>query len=110
MSYVGKWRITETSAWDAEYLDESEDACVDFTKESAVMTFGYVHIEMEVTKEQIDGVEILGYSFIGNDENDEVSGWSWFKQSSAKDEMNGMIHFRYGESSSIKIAKCKKGR
>ena len=26
MSYEGKWRIVETSAWDAEYLDESEDA------------------------------------------------------------------------------------
>ena len=110
MSYLGKWRIIETSAWDTDYLDDSEDACIEFTKESGIMTFGYVHIEMEVSKEQIDDIEILGYSFIGNDEDDEVAGWGWFKQSEAKDEMDGRIHSRYGESSSIKIAKYKKGR
>ncbi len=31
MSYVGKWRIIETSAWDIDYLDASEDAYVEFT-------------------------------------------------------------------------------
>ncbi len=47
MSYVGKWRIIETSAWDTEYLDELEDACVEFTKESGTMTLGYIKIETD---------------------------------------------------------------
>jgi len=110
MSYIGKWRIIETSAWDTEYLDESEDACVEFTKESGTMTFGYIHIEMDVVKEQIGNAEIFGYSFVGNDEDDEVSGWGWFHQTQAKDEMEGRIYFRYGESSDIRIVKGKKGR
>ncbi len=110
MSYVGKWRITETSAWGAEYLDESEEASVEFTKESGTMIFGYIHIEMDVVKEKIGGIEILGYSFVGNDEDDEVYGWGWFHQTQTKDEMEGKIYFRYGESSEIRIARYKKGR
>ncbi len=109
MSYVGKWRIIETSAWDTKYLDESEDASVEFTKESGTMIFGYVHIEMDVVKEKIGDIEILGYSFVGNDEDDEVSGWGWFRQTQTKDEMEGNIYFRYGENSEIRIARNKKG-
>lgn len=109
MLHVGKWRIIETSAWDTDYLDESDDACIEFTKESGIMTFGYIHIEMEIANDQIGDTEILGYSFVGNDEEDEVSGWGWFQQAEAKDEMEGKIYFRYGESSVIRIAKYKKG-
>jgi hypothetical protein len=36
MSYVGKWRIVETTAWDTEYLDESEDACVEFARDTGM--------------------------------------------------------------------------
>ncbi len=108
MVYVGKWRITETSTWGNEYLDEPEEACVEFTKDSGTMIFGYIHIEMDVVKEEIGGTEILGYSFDGNDEDDEVYGWGWFHQTQNKDEMEGKIYFRYGESSEIKIARYKK--
>ncbi len=110
MSYVGKWRIVETSAWDTEYLDESEDACVEFTKESGRMMFGCIHIEMDVAKEQIGNAEILGYSFVGNDEDDEVSGWGWFHLTQAKDAMEGKIYFHHGEISDIKIGKYRKER
>ena len=64
---------------------------------------------MDVVKEQIGNAEIFGYSFVGNDEDDEVSGWGWFHQTQAKDEMEGNIYFRYGESSDIRIVKDKKG-
>ncbi|GAX61435.1 hypothetical protein SCALIN_C22_0146 [Candidatus Scalindua japonica] len=110
MSYVGKWRITETSVWDTEYLDELEEASVEFTKESGTMTFGYIHIEMDVVKDEIGGIEILGYSFVEDDEDDEVSGWGWFRQTLTKDKMEGKIYFHYGESSQIRIARYKKGR
>ena len=105
MSYVGKWRIVETSAWDTEYLDESEDACVEFTTDTGTMMFGYIHLEMDVAQEQIGNAEVLGYSFVGNDEDDEVSGWGWFHQTRSKDEMEGKIYFHYGDSSGIRIVR-----
>ncbi len=105
MSYVGKWRIVETSAWDTEYLDESEDASVEFTRDTGTMMFGYIHLEMDVAKEQIGNAEILGYSFVGNDEDHDVSGWGWFHQTQSKDEMEGKIYFHYGESSGIRIVR-----
>ena len=108
MSYVGKWRITKTSTWDIEHLDGSEEASVEFTKESGTMIFGYINIEMDVVKEEIGGIEIIGYSFVGNDEDDDVCGWGWFHQTQTKDEMEGKIYFHYGESSEIRIPRYKK--
>jgi hypothetical protein len=105
MSYVGQWRIVETSAWDTDYLDESEDACVEFTRDSGTMTFGYIYLEMDVAKEQIGNADILGYSFVGNDEDHEVSGWDWFHQTESKDEMEGKIYFHYGDNSGIRIVR-----
>jgi len=105
MSHVGKWRIVETSAWDIEYLDESEDASVEFARDTGTMMFGYVHLEMDVAREQIGDEEILGYSFVGNDEDHEVSGWGWFRLTQSGHEMEGRIHFHYGEASGIRIVK-----
>ena len=109
MLYVGKWRIIETSAWDIDNLDEG-DAFVEFTKEAGILTFDYIHIEMDVVKNRIGDMEILGYSFSGNDEDEEIYGWGWFRQTESKAEMEGKIYFHHGDMSDIKIAKCKKGR
>jgi len=109
MSYTGKWRIIETSAWDTDNLDE-EDAFFEFTKESGIMIFDYIHIEMDVVKERIGDTEILGYSFVGNDEDEEISGWGWFQQKESKDKMEGKIYFHHGDMSDIKLEKWKKGR
>ena len=109
MSYIGKWRIAETSAWDMNNLDE-EDAFVEFRKGSGIMAFDYIHIEMDVAEEQIEGVEILGYSFYGHDEDEEISGWGWFRQKEGRDVMEGKIYFYHGDMSDLKIEKCKKGR
>jgi hypothetical protein len=109
MSYIGKWRITETSAWDMDDLDE-EDAFVEFRKGAGIMKFDYIRIEMDVVEEQIEGVEILAYSFSGYDEDEEISGWGWFRQTESKDDMDGRIYFHHGDMSDVKIEKCKEGR
>ncbi len=106
MSYVGKWRIVETSAWDADNLDE-EDAFVEFHKNSGILTFDYIHIEMDVVEERIGDTEIIGFSFVGYDEDDEISGWGWFQQTENTNDMEGKIYFHHSDMSDIRIVRCK---
>ena len=54
--FEGRWHIVSMSAWDEDYLNEEEQAFIEFTKgQQGEFHFGYVQATMDCREGQRDG-------------------------------------------------------
>ena len=94
----GKWRITETSQWGADYLDRIEPAFILFGAPGASeFRFGCVEASLDCAWSRTD----VGFAFEGSDEGMEVSGEGWAEMDGA-DGIVGEIGFRDGDETTFK--------
>ena len=67
---IGKWRLTELSAWDADYLDLVAPAFIEFGRQGdGEMRFGALEAALECSYAQTS----LDFTWHGSDEGDEVA-------------------------------------
>ena len=77
-SITGHWRIVSMTEWENDYLDEEEEAYIEFDKNGGgQFHFGYVHGFMDCRHSERDGKPAMEFSWEGNDEMDEASGRGW---------------------------------
>jgi hypothetical protein len=96
------WRIVDTSTWDINNIIDNFEPTVEICGDTGRLQFACISIELDISKDCIGKTDILGYSFIGNDEREKVSGWGYFIPIS-KSQMKGKLHFHFGDSSDITI-------
>ena len=106
--FIGKWRITEMSAWDKKYFDEEVLAYIKI--ENSLMGdfhFGYVQGQMDgrITKRQ-DG-NYYEFTFDGNDECDPAFGNDWIKLKEGN-HAEGEIKFHLGDNSTFQLKRMRK--
>src|SRR3989338_9304105 len=109
-NFIGKWRITEMSAWDKEYFDEEVPAYIKIEKNSmGNFHFGYVQgqIDGKIGKHQ-DG-KYFEFTFDGSDNGggDDVSGSGWIKLRD-DNHAEGEIKFHLGDDSTFQLKRIKK--
>ena len=94
----GKWRIVETSQWDADYLDLVEPAFILFgAPGTSEFRFGGIEASLDCAWSQTD----VGFEFEGSDEGMDVSGEGWAEMDGA-DGIVGEISFRDGDETTFK--------
>ena len=96
---IGKWRLTELSAWDADYLDLVAPAFIEFGRPGdGEMRFGALEAALECSYAQTS----LDFTWHGSDEGDEVWGEGWAEL----DEngcLDGEISFHSGDETTFKV-------
>lgn len=95
---LGKWRLTELSEWDADYLDLVEPAFIEFGKVGdGEMRFGALGAALECSYTQTS----VDFTWHGSDEGDEVwgEGWAELDESGCLD---GEISFHSGDETTFK--------
>jgi hypothetical protein len=95
--FVGRWRIASMSAWESDYLDEEEQAYIEFTAKGGEFHFGYVHGVMDCRPATRDGQPAVEWTWDGNDEMGPAQGRGWAVLKG--DELHGMIYFHQGDDS-----------
>jgi hypothetical protein len=102
--YVGKWRVLEMEQWDKDFIDLTGEGHITFDKKSrGELQFGAVECDLDCRIEQTGGQERIEFSFVGQDEGDEISGRGW---AILKDErLEGRIYFHDGEESGFVAGK-----
>jgi hypothetical protein len=96
--YIGKWRILEMENWDKDFIDLVVPGHITFQKEDkGLLQFGAVECDLDCRIETIGGTEIIAFSFIGEDEGDEVCGRGW--ATIEGDQLKGRIFFHFGDES-----------
>ena len=102
--FVGKWSITETDKWSADYLDMIKEAEIKVTtRGTGHIRFGAFEAQIDAMKDEWNPEEVMQFSFVGEDEDDSVTG-----RGSAKivdGEMLGRIVFHYGMKATFKAVK-----
>jgi hypothetical protein len=96
--FLGRWDIVSMSEWDEDYLNEEEQAFIEFEQnQQGEFHFGYVQGSIDYREGQRNGKPAVEFSWEGNDENDAVTGRGWAVLEG--DELNGMIFFHQGDES-----------
>ena len=67
---IGRWRIFEADIWDRAYLDLSGPATLTITAQGAEIAFGAMEAGLEVEYAR----DLIGFSWAGSDEGDQVEG------------------------------------
>lgn len=95
----GRWRITETGAWDNDHLDLVEPAFIAFDASGvgSEFRFGVVIASLDCAYSQTD----VGFDFHGSDEGMEVLGDGWAEMD-GPDAIHGEIAFRNGDETTFK--------
>jgi len=98
-SLVGRWRITGMELWDQEALDLVEPAFIRIDP-SGTGLLGFIAVlgTVDCRLERVDGVDVVEFSWEGDDEGSAVSGRG--RASLSDDgEMQGRIYFHFGDDS-----------
>ena len=104
--YVGKWRITEMELWDQDFIDLVVPGHVTVKKTGqGSMQFGAVDCDLDCRVEQLGDLDILQFSFIGEDEGDTVVGRGWARLEGNR--LEGKIVFHFGDESGFVAEKGK---
>jgi len=104
--YLGKWRITEMEQWDKDFIDLVVPGHITVKKSGQIsMQFGAVDCDLDCRMEQLGDLELLQFSFIGEDEGDTVVGRGWAKLEG--DKLLGRIVFHFGDESGFVASKSK---
>ena len=96
------------SACDDEFIDEEEEAYLEFDKKgNGQFHFGYVHGQMDCRQTIREGEPAIEWTWDGNDEMDAAQGRGWALVKG--DELHGMIFFHNGDDSEF-VAKKPRGK
>jgi len=99
---VGRWRIVEADIWDRAYLDICGPAAVVFDADGrGEIAFGAMQATLDIEY----GATSIGFSWIGFDEGDEVSG----EGNALLDDGSIEIEFHY-DSGDEAVLKAKRDR
>ncbi len=103
-AYVGRWRITEMEQWDKDYIDMAAPGHLTIGEDGAgSLQFGVVAADVDCRIESFGGVEVLEFSFEGEDEGDSVCGRAWAQVTGTN--MTGRIYFHMGDDSDFMASK-----
>lgn len=95
---LGRWRILEMDLWDKDFVDLAGEGHITFEKKNrGELHFGAVDCELDCRIEKVGDQERIEFSFVGQDEGDEVSGRGWAKVED--DRLRGRIYFHDGDES-----------
>ena len=89
---LGRWRITEITGWDADYVDMVEPGHIQLDRDGGAMAFGVVQIGLECWYSRT-GVH---FTFNGSDEGTEVFG-DGDADLEPDGTLAGEIHFHNGD-------------
>jgi len=96
--YIGKWRILEMEQWDKDFIDLVAPGHITFdNKNGGELQFGAVYCDLDCRIEKAGDRERIEFSFVGQDEGDEVSGRGWAALEGQ--QVRGRIYFHYGDDS-----------
>lgn len=75
---TGRWRIVEMDLWDRDAIDLIEPGFIEFTR-NRTGEFGFIAVRgsMDCRTTERNGRPLVEFSWIGDDEGDEVSGRGW---------------------------------
>jgi hypothetical protein len=75
---TGRWRIVEMDLWDRDAIDLVEPGFIEFTRDGTGH-FGFIAVRgtMDCRTTERNGNPVVEFSWIGDDEGDEVSGRGW---------------------------------
>ena len=105
-SPVGRWRIVEMEQWDQDYVDMDGQGHITFKPGgTGQLHFGCVEVELDWRAEADAGR--IGFTFVGFDEGDEVSGRGWAERNGNR--LTGRIFFHQGDDSGFAAAKQGRG-
>ncbi len=97
--YPGRWRIHEMDQWDKDFIDLVGEGHIIFDKKNrGELRFGAVECDLDCRIEKVGDQERIEFSFVGQDEGDEVFGRGWAVLESG-DRLRGRIYFHYGDES-----------
>jgi hypothetical protein len=106
-AYTGKWRITEMSMWDRDFIDLVAPGHLTVNRNgTGAFAFGAIEAQMDCRIEGSAAQERLAFSFVGFDEGDEVSGRGWAVVDG--NSMEGWLGFHLGDESTFKGKKKAK--
>lgn len=98
---VGKWRLLEADLWDADYLNMSGPAFIEFKRdERGEIRFGCVMATLECTYSP----STVHFDWHGFDEMDEVDG-DGFAELNDDGTLNIEFSYRYGDDAVFKARK-----
>ena len=96
--FLGRWHIVSMSQWDEDYLDEENQAFIEFGPgRRGEFQFGYVRGVMDCRETTRDGKPCIEWSWEGNDEIDPAQGRGWAVAEGER--LKGMIFFHQGDDS-----------
>jgi hypothetical protein len=76
--WTGRWRIVETDLWDEDSIDLLEPAYIEFgAGRLGSMVVGALQAGVDYRIGQRDGISILEFSWIGDDDGHPASGRGW---------------------------------
>lgn len=97
-TYLGRWHITEMESWDKDFIDLVGEGHITFEKKDrGELQFGAVECYLDCRIEKVGDQERIAFSFVGQDEGDEVSGRGWALLEG--DRLRGRIYFHEGDES-----------
>ena len=100
--FLGKWRIVSMAKWDNDYVDQLEPGYIEFYEHSSsgCLHFGFIYadIHYRTNKNNLDNF-VIEFSFQGDDEGDEISGYG--NATVMEKSLEGNIYFHHGDESSF---------
>lgn len=99
--YIGVWRITEMSGWEQHDVDLVAPGHLTVERDGTGQ-FAFCAFDSGIDCRMAEGSDRqrLGFSFVGWDEGDEVSGRGWAVVDG--NQMEGWFGFHLGEESTFK--------
>ena len=108
-AFVGRWRITEMEAWDADYFDMEAPAHITIDKNlTGDLQFGLVTGALDGRVETLNGQSRFEFSWSGFDEIDPTDGRGWLQVDG--DQADGRIFMHLGDDSGLKATRTAHAR
>jgi hypothetical protein len=94
----GRWLIVSMDQWDCDYLNEEDQAFMEFEAHNAgQFHFGCVHGETDYRLTTRDGKPAVEFTWDGHDETEAAQGRGWAVLEG--EELRGEIFFHQGDES-----------
>jgi len=103
--YLGRWRIIEMELWDKDFIDLVGQGHITFKpKNQGSLQFGAVDCDLDCRLEKFGDVEVMNFSFVGEDEGDTIWGRGWAVIGRGN-RLMGRIYFYQGDDSGFVASK-----
>jgi hypothetical protein len=97
---VGRWRIVEMEAWDADDVDMEIEAHITIRADmTGEFQFGLVQGGLDARLSMTDGTTRVDFSWSGFDESDPISGRGWMHVTG--DQAKGRFFIHLGDDSAF---------